>query len=284
MTMKQRIITALVAICLLIPVLIFSDTPALPIMLALCSVIGVYEMSGCLNMKKAWTLVAPLYAVAAGAPFAVRYLFDTPEQVRQVLSFALGIGLIWFFAVLTFCHGKWKTADISALFMTSLYIIFGFNAILMIRDYEIGGKYLYLTVFIGAWVSDTFAYFCGMLLGRGGKHKLIPDVSPKKTVEGAVGAIVFTAIAMVVFGLVVGQLAPEFTVNYLLLAVGGILISVVAQIGDLFLSVIKRNYGIKDYGKLFPGHGGVLDRFDSILAVAVLLAAFCSYFNLFEVL
>ncbi len=282
--MKQRIITAVVAICLLIPVLMFADTFALPLMLAACSVIGIYEMSGCLGMKKAGTLVCPLYAVAAVAPFAIRYAFNGLFAVRQVLSVSLCIGLIYFFAVLTFCHGKWRTSDISALFMTALYILVGFNAILVIHDFEMGGKYLYLTVFIGAWVSDTFAYFCGMLLGRGGKHKLIPDVSPKKTVEGAVGAVVFTAIAMVVFGVIIQNIAPEFKTNYILLAVGGILISVVAQIGDLFLSVIKRNYGIKDYGKLFPGHGGVLDRFDSILAVAVLLAAFCSYFNLFEVL
>ena len=120
-----------------------------------------------------------------------------------------------------------------------------------------------------------------MLLGRGGKHKLIPDVSPKKTVEGAIGGVVFCVLAMVVFGLVVNNIKSGLRANYLMLIVGGLLASVVSQVGDLCMSVIKRNYGIKDYGKLFPGHGGVLDRFDSVLAVSIVLASFCSFFNFF---
>jgi len=133
-------------------------------------------------------------------------------------------------------------------------------------------------------VTDTFAYFCGMLLGRGGKHKLIPDVSPKKTWEGSIGGTVFCIGAMVLFGFVISKINAQVQVNYILLAVGGLFISIVSQIGDLCMSVIKRTYGIKDYGKIFPGHGGMLDRFDSVLAVSVILAVFCSFFNFFEVI
>ena len=160
----------------------------------------------------------------------------------------------------------------------------GFNAIVYVHDYEPGGEYIYLIAFLGAWITDIFAYFCGMLLGRGGKHKLIPDVSPKKTVEGSIGGTVFCMIAMVIFGLIVNRISDGLHANYLFLVIGGFLAAIVSQIGDLCMSVIKRTYGIKDYGKLFPGHGGMLDRFDSVIAVSIVLACFCSFFNFFEVI
>ena len=280
--MKTRIITAVIAICLLVPILIFSETPALPIMLSLCSVIAIYEMMACIGQKKSIALTAPLYLYAAGFPFLLRYAED-PALVRQVTVVVCLVTSLYFFAVLTFSHGKYKLADIAIAFMTAFYIIAGFNAILFLHDYEPSGRYVYLAVFIGAWVTDTFAYFCGMLFGRGGKHKLIPDVSPKKTVEGSIGGIVFCILAMVIFGIIINSIA-DLRANYIVLIGAGLLASIVSQIGDLCMSVIKRTYGIKDYGKLFPGHGGVLDRFDSVLAVAIVLAALCSFFNFFEVI
>ena len=280
--MKTRIITAIIAICLLVPILIFSETPALPIMLSLCSVIAIYEMMACIGQKKSLVLTVPLYLYAAGFPFLLRYAAD-PALVRQVTVVVCLVTSLYFFAVLTFSHGKYKLADIAIAFMTAFYIIAGFNAILFLHDYEPSGRYVYLAVFIGAWVTDTFAYFCGMLFGRGGKHKLIPDVSPKKTVEGSIGGIVFCILAMVIFGIIINSIA-DLRANYIVLIGAGLLASIVSQIGDLCMSVIKRTYGIKDYGKLFPGHGGVLDRFDSVLAVAIVLAALCSFFNFFEVI
>ena len=280
--MKTRIITAVIAICLLVPILIFSETPALPIMLSLCSVIAIYEMMACIGQKKSLVLTVPLYLYAAGFPFLLRYAAD-PALVRQVTVVVCLVTSLYFFAVLTFSHGKYKLADIAIAFMTAFYIIAGFNAILFLHDYEPSGRYVYLAVFIGAWVTDTFAYFCGMLFGRGGKHKLIPDVSPKKTVEGSIGGIVFCILAMVIFGIIINSIA-DLRANYIVLIGAGLLASIVSQIGDLCMSVIKRTYGIKDYGKLFPGHGGVLDRFDSVLAVAIVLAALCSFFNFFEVI
>ena len=101
--------------------------------------------------------------------------------------------------------------------------------------------------------------------------------------EGSIGGIVFCVLAMVVYGAVINQVT-DLHANYVILIVGGLLASVVSQIGDLCMSVIKRTYGIKDYGKIFPGHGGMLDRFDSVIAVAVVLASFCSFFNFFEVI
>ena len=131
-------------------------------------------------------------------------------------------------------------------------------------------------------MTDTFAYFCGRLFG---KHKLIPDVSPKKTIEGSIGGTLFCVGAMILYGVIVHRIAEgTMEVNFLMLGVSGLLIAVVSQIGDLLMSSIKRVYGIKDYGRLFPGHGGVLDRFDSVLAVSVMLAVISMSTNLFTVI
>ena len=237
-------------------------------------------MNYCIGLKQAYSLNIPLYLCALGLPFFIRYSGDL-DLIRQVIVAVALVVSLYFFSVLTFSHGKYKLSDVAIAFLTAFYILAGFNAILILRDYEIGGKYVYLTVFLGAWITDTFAYFCGMLFGRGGKHKLIPDVSPKKTVEGSIGGIVFCIIGMVVFGLIINRIS-DLHANYLFLIIGGFLASIVSQIGDLCMSVIKRTYGIKDYGKLFPGHGGMLDRFDSVIAVSILLAVFCSFFNFFE--
>ena len=279
--MKTRIITAVVAVCVLLPVLIFSDTVIFPIALAVLSLVALYEMSSCIGLKKAWALTIPAYLFATGLPFLIRY-GNGIEGLRQYALASICVAILYFLSVLTFSHGKYKLSDVAIWFMTAFYILLGFNSILVLRFLETaGGKYVYLLVFIGAWVTDTFAYFCGMLLGRGGRHKLIPDVSPKKTWEGSIGGVVFCMLSMVIFGLIVNSIS-DFEANYLLLIIAGLLISIVSQIGDLCMSVIKRTYGIKDYGKLFPGHGGVLDRFDSTLAVAVILAVFCSFFDFFQ--
>lgn len=279
--MKTRIITAIVAICILLPVLIFSDTVIFPIALAILSLVALYEMASCIGLKKAWALTIPAYLLALAVPFLIRY-GEGIESLRQYAFAAICIVILYFFSVLTFSHGKYKLSDVAIWFMTAFYILLGFNSILVLRFLETaGGKYVYLLVFVGAWVTDTFAYFCGMLLGRGGKHKLIPDVSPKKTWEGSIGGVVFCMLSMVIFGIIINKIS-DFEANYLLLVIAGLLISIVSQIGDLCMSVIKRTYGIKDYGKLFPGHGGVLDRFDSTLAVSVILAAFCSFFDFFQ--
>ena len=128
-------------------------------------------------------------------------------------------------------------------------------------------------IFLGAWITDTFAYFTGFFFG---KHKLIEDVSPKKTIEGSIGGIFFCALSFVIFGLVVDTWFA-CDANLIFLGVSGVVISLIAQVGDLIMSVIKRQYGIKDYGKIFPGHGGMLDRFDSILAVSLGLCAVCLF-------
>ena len=277
--MKTRIITAVVAILILLPVLIFADYPVLPIALSLVSLIAVFEMLRCIGLHRAWVISVPLYLLALALPICIR-LLSRAELVKVAFA-AIVCLLFYFFAILLFSHGKYKPADLSVCFMTVLYILIGFNAILYVHDHSHGGEYVYLIAFIGAWITDIFAYFCGMLFGRGGKHKLIPDVSPKKTVEGSIGGIVFCILSMMLYGWIVSKIEPSLDANVAVFAVAGLLISIVSQIGDLCMSLIKRTYGIKDYGKLFPGHGGMLDRFDSVIAVSAVLLVITSFAEFF---
>ena len=277
--MKTRIITAVVAMLILLPVLIFADYPVLPIALSLVSLIAVFEMLRCIGLHRAWVISVPLYLLALALPICIR-LLSRAELVKVAFA-AIVCLLFYFFAILLFSHGKYKPADLSVCFMTVLYILIGFNAILYVHDHSRGGEYVYLIAFIGAWITDIFAYFCGMLFGRGGKHKLIPDVSPKKTVEGSIGGIVFCILSMMLYGWIVSKIEPSLDANVAVFAVAGLLISIVSQIGDLCMSLIKRTYGIKDYGKLFPGHGGMLDRFDSVIAVSAVLLVITSFAEFF---
>ena len=130
-----------------------------------------------------------------------------------------------------------------------------------------GGRYVILIPFVVAFLSDSGAYFIGC---RFGKHKLAPIISPNKSVEGLFGGVAFATLGM--FGyLLVMQVAFGCQVNYLYAVIYGVFGSLTATFGDLCLSVIKRQTGIKDYGNLIPGHGGILDRFDSMLTVGPLV-------------
>ena len=267
--MFKRILTGVIAFCfLLVPVVFFADTVVLPIAVALFGVVATYEVLHCVGLHKNLWVSAPLYLVSAALPFGIRYF-----AIGSVLALpmALCVVLIYLLATAVFSHGKTDIRDVSTSLVLWLYTLIGFAGLIIIHDFIRGGQYFYLLAFVGAWVTDTFAYFTGMLLG---KHKLIPDVSPKKTVEGAVGGVVFCTLSFVAFGLLYNRfwLADgNEAIPLLAMAVVGFLVSIVSQIGDLSLSLLKRKYGIKDFGKIFPGHGGVLDRFDSVLAVSIIL-------------
>lgn len=278
-SMKTRIITAIVAMLVLIPILLFADYPVLPIALSISSLIAVLEMLNCIGLLRAWVITVPISVITLALPICVRWIHA--DYLPKILLAVSVLTVLYFFTILLFSHGKYKLTDLCVCFMTVFYILLGFNGMLFVHDHAAGGEYIYLIAFIGAWITDIFAYFCGMLFGRGGKHKLIPDVSPKKTVEGSIGGIVFCILAMVLYGVIVSAIEPTLEANIPVFACAGLLISIVSQIGDLCMSFIKRTYGIKDYGKLFPGHGGMLDRFDSVLAVSSVLLVITTFFDFF---
>ena len=261
--MLKRTITAVVLVAVFIPIVIFSGTLVFPAAMAILSVIASYEMLACIGLKKNAAVSVPVYIFAACVPF-IPYFF---AEYAVSLLFASAVALlVVILAVTVFSRGGLDYTLSASAFTGIFYIGLSFSSIVLLRG---SGKYLWLLVFIGPWMSDIFAYLVGRMIGR---HKLIPEVSPKKTVEGSVGGIVFAAAAFVLYAFIVKRFFDAtVTPNYIVLAAAGAVVSVISQIGDLSASVIKRRFGVKDYGWLFPGHGGVMDRFDSVLLTAPIL-------------
>ena len=269
--MLTRILTGVIAFVVFLPFLVHSDTIAYPIAMALCSVLSTYEMIRCVGLHKKHRVTVPLCLAAAALPLCVRLINGMFNTLLIAVAVCL-VCMLYMLAVTIFSHGSINITQSMTALAVSFYIIAAFSCMVFLRDFNDAGAYLYLLVFLGAWVPDTFAYFTGRLFG---KHKLIPDVSPKKTVEGAIGGALFCVLAFVGFGFLYNSFwlaEGHSALPIWLMAVAGLLSALVSMIGDLSMSVIKRHYGIKDYGRLLPGHGGFLDRFDSVLAVAVILA------------
>ena len=278
--MLQRIITAVVLIAILLPLLFLSWQCAyiIPALVALMALAAVYELLKCLRSqvdeagtattaREDFVVSIPAYLIAVGLPLATAFVTSIHAFLLAAAA-VFTLYLLYLFAVAVLRQGRMHFAEVAEVFTGGLYITLSFASLSLLRHKTPEGGYLYLLVFFGAWVTDTFAYFTGRFFG---KHKLNPVISPKKTVEGSIGGILFCMISFVLFGIVMQFGKWHFTVHYPLLLLSGLLCSVVSQVGDLITSLIKREHGVKDYGKIFPGHGGVLDRFDSALAISPVL-------------
>jgi phosphatidate cytidylyltransferase len=176
--------------------------------------------------------------------------------------------LLILFCYIVFLHTKYNISDLAATVFGVWYIVFLFSFVILIRNMSNGFYYVWL-IFIGAFATDTFAYFTGKLLGR---HKLYPQVSPNKTIEGAIGGVIgCTLISIFYFN--------YLSINkYSYIIIFSVYASVFSMVGDLTASKIKREFGIKDFGNCLPGHGGMLDRFDSLLFVAPIVYYFVNNF------
>lgn len=217
---------------------------------------GLKEYRNALENKNNTINVNILYVLAI-----VLFGFNMVSKVLGAKSFIL-FGIFSFVVVLVDLAGL-KKRNISLksrlfFWIGVFYIIIGFETIIWIRNVVPNGELFTWMIFIITVVSDSMAYFTGKFFG---KHKLIPSVSPNKTVEGSVGAIVFTIIACLLYGNIINLGTIE------LIAIG-FLGSIVSQCGDLIASKLKRYTGIKDFSNLIPQHGGILDRLDSALLVS----------------
>ena len=273
LTMLKRIITGICIIAALIPIIIFSNTWLFPIVMAIISVLCVYELSNCMGLKRNVPLLAPLYLFGAAFPFLQRIL-DNIIDVAIIAIMAVIFYVSYLFCFAIFSHDKITYPDICTLGLTAFYILFSINMMIYLRDYN---GYIAFLILVGSWVTDAMAYFTGRLFG---KHKLAPEVSPKKTIEGSIGGTVFCALAFVLTGVIVDAIADGVSPNYIYLAISGLIIAVISQAGDLIMSVIKRHYKIKDFGNLFPGHGGMLDRMDSVFSVTLGIQALIMFTHL----
>lgn len=280
--MKTRIITAVVFAAIGIPIILLSDYIIFPIAISLFALLSVNEMLRVFGLHKSYLIAGPSYALALVLPFFAYKDFSGlfvgifgSDPCFAYLSFMATVYFIFllymaFASVLV--RGKLEVRDISMAFMTVVYLLTSYVSYVLLR-YMPAGRYLFVLALVISWGCDISAYFVGTLVG---KHKLIPEVSPKKTIEGSVGGTVVACGLTMLFGFLVSIFDGSIEVNYISLAVIGLVLSIVSQLGDLWASIIKRQYGVKDFGTLFPGHGGALDRFDSVLAICLLLVLMCS--------
>lgn len=267
--MKVRVVTAIVGLLVFIPILFFSNALIFKIVYSLLSLISAFEMLRCVGVIGKFLLSIPLLSFSA--------LFPLLTSIDPEYSYlAVIIAMLYCMITIVIYCGTLSVQDTSVAFVSVFFISLSYASIVSVRE---DFSYAFLLVYIGAWVSDTFAYLVGMKLG---KTPLMPQISPKKTVEGAIGGAVAVMIAYPLFGYVI-QNVTDYKVSFILLAVIGLFASLMSQIGDLIMSAIKRCYGIKDYGRIFPGHGGMLDRFDSTLIIAPMLCICLNVFNIFYV-
>ncbi|MGN1315208.1 MAG: phosphatidate cytidylyltransferase [Lachnospiraceae bacterium] len=177
------------------------------------------------------------------------------------------LALIACLFVYVFCFPKIHAQQVMGAYFSFVYAPVMFSFIYLTRELEYGLYFVWM-IFISSWISDTFAYIFGMLFG---KHSLAPVLSPKKSVEGSVAGVLGSALCGALFGyFLVEKLIHDQQITLVFALIAGIG-SIISQIGDLAASAIKRNYEIKDYGKLIPGHGGIMDRFDSVIVTAPMI-------------
>lgn len=279
--MLKRTITTFAIIFVTIPICLLSHTWVYPIAMSLFALIGTYEMLGCVGTRRHWFISVPACFLAAVFPLVCRLIRQQSVFVTVFASVMLFF-MSYLLTVGVFSRGKLDAGEVFASFAPLFYVIASFTSMVLLVDRPFGFYFLVITLY-GPWISDVFAYLCGRFFG---KHRLIPEISPKKTVEGMVGGIVFSALFSLVYGAVLILFIDKIqSVSFLGLALAGAVVSAVSQIGDLIMSYIKRKYGVKDYGSCLPGHGGILDRFDSVLGVApymLLLTLFQEYLQFFS--
>lgn len=261
--MKIRMIAAIALLPLLLIVLLALPSVCTAVLVGLMAAVGAYELLCGTGLVKEPRLV--VYTAVMGL------LIGLWSHFGMVYTWLL-VGILLFstalFAEMLLSQAKLPFTKVAVCFAGGVIVPLLLCALVRIRGME-NGQTLVLTPFVMAFLSDSGAYFAGRAFG---KHKLAPVISPNKTVEGVLGGLLGGVVGMVVFCLVL-QLAFSFQINYLYALIYGLLGSLASVFGDLSFSAIKRQTGIKDYGKLIPGHGGILDRFDSMIVVAPLTEA-----------
>lgn len=258
--MKTRILVAAVGLPLLLLVLLVLPEVVTAILVAAMSVIAVYELLYQTGLAK------NLYLMGVSALMALVVCFWSYGGCPWTWGIvALWVYFMALFGIMIASHGKLPFGEICIAAFSGIVLPLLWSSLtrILLLDY---GRYYILVPLILAFSTDSGAYFVGVAIGR---HKMAPILSPKKSWEGAAGGVVSAMVIMFLYTLVL-DLGFGFTVRYGAAVVYGLFGSVTCILGDLTYSVIKRQTGIKDYGNLLPGHGGILDRFDSMSVVAPL--------------
>lgn len=265
--MLVRILAAAVGLPLLLAVVLLLPPIGTAVLFALACMVAAYEMlwrTGILQHKR----IVAYTALMAAAVVMWSWLRACAVVSERALWLSMLLGLFLFacllFTELLAAHTELKFTALCVALFSGVVYPFLIGALVRLRGME-SGKYYILVAFLISMVADSGAYFVGKACG---KHKLAPVVSPKKTVEGAVGGVVVNILGMVLYTLILNKCFGFTQINYFYAAIYGVVGALGSMLGDLTLSVVKRQVGIKDYGNLIPGHGGILDRFDSTMICA----------------
>lgn len=252
--MRERVITGLILTVIFI-ITTWIGGYVFEISMLIFTILGIYELTKMFSEKKEIEyfsfILNTLYAVAM---YVSCFIFDM-KNIHYIMTLYLAI--LFFTYVI---NSKENLGKMLKTMLVGMYVVLGFHYMM-----ELNGTYLVWLIYILSFMTDIFAYFVGRAFG---KHKLCPTISPNKTIEGAVGGLIG---ALIIASLYFGFIGEPISISTCIFF---IIVSIFSMFGDLFASKMKREYGIKDYGKIFPGHGGVMDRFDSLLFVAIAIHLF----------
>lgn len=262
--MQTRIISAAVALVIAIIVLLLHNTFVFNLAIGLISALAIAEIFKATKRIK-FTIPAVMCCAYAfiDAFMPVFYRKGWLSFFSPSLYFGLFVlGMCLFY--LKF-YEIFKYKDLFFMIGVGYLIPYSFGTLIAMSNYYKGGVFLVVLTLSAAWLADSGAYFAGTFFG---KTKLCPNISPKKTVEGLVGGVISNGILMLLISLCFDACTDGYDPRYFFIFLSGMLAALIGLIGDLTASEIKRQCGIKDYGNIMPGHGGVMDRFDSVLLVA----------------
>lgn len=256
---KTRLLSGIVLVLLALVFIISGGYLLLGATLVI-SIIGMFELYRVFQMEKSPLAFLGYLAVCVFYG-NLRWNF-LPDSLIVILAFMILLMFVYVFA-----YPKYRANQVMAAFFGLFYVGIMLSYVYQIRTLE-RGLYLTFLIFLCSWGCDTCAYCVGMLIG---KHKMSPVLSPKKSIEGAVGGVVGAALLTALYCFIFRKPMDIGTVEITVLAVISGIGALISMVGDLTASAIKRNYDIKDYGKLIPGHGGILDRFDSMIITAPII-------------
>lgn len=259
--MKTRIIVAVIFVPLLFVILFFLPPVVITIVMAGIAAIASFELLRAIGACQTTRLF--VYAAVAAAIIPIGVLIGPGDLIFRAVLILL-MAILFGDAVLSYKTDKTMSLiTLASVAFGGALIPYFLSAVVSLKLFE-NGKFYVLLPFIIAFITDGGAYFTGVFFGK--RHPF-PHVSPKKTVEGCIGGISTCVAAIVLFGVIL-HFALDYTVSFWAMAAYGLVGGIVTELGDLAFSLIKREFGIKDYGSLLPGHGGMLDRFDSMIFAA----------------
>jgi phosphatidate cytidylyltransferase len=264
--MKTRVISSFVALAFAILVLMFAHTWVLYLTVASIAVGALYELLKAMGLIKYLPECCACFAFTAfdcliGMVHRYNFLNILSRDIYTVIF----VGALACFFLKN--HDNYSYTVPFTFAGVTLCVTFSFRTLIrIVEDFPEFGVFAIVLTLASAWLADAGAYFAGTFFGR---HKLAPVISPKKTVEGVIGGTVCNGVILLIAAIVYGKLINKgVTMHYTGIFIAGMLCSPIGLLGDLAASVIKRQTGIKDYGKIMPGHGGVMDRFDSVMFIA----------------